>query len=109
MTDVHQCPHCELRFGVTWELKDHLGTAHAVAAPEDGWMVVGESLRKEYRFDTFVDAIAFVNRVARLAEAADHHPDIDIRYNRVVLHVSSHDVGRITDRDHKLAAAIDAG
>jgi 4a-hydroxytetrahydrobiopterin dehydratase len=108
MNEVHQCPHCELRFGTTWELKDHSENSHAGPAPEAGWRTVGHALRKEYGFDTFVEAVAFVNRVAGLAEAADHHPDIDIRYNRVVLTLSSHDVGRITDRDHKLAAAIDA-
>jgi 4a-hydroxytetrahydrobiopterin dehydratase len=52
--------------------------------------------------------MAFVNRVAELANAADHHPDILIRYDHVVLTLSSHDSGGLTERDFKLAAAIDA-
>jgi 4a-hydroxytetrahydrobiopterin dehydratase len=49
----------------------------------------------------------FVNRVAGLAESADHHPDIDIRYSKVTLTLSSHDAGGITDKDIALAKAID--
>ena len=52
--------------------------------------------------------MAFVNRVAELANAADHHPDILINYDRVTLTLSSHDSGGLTERDFKLAAAIDA-
>lgn len=64
---------------------------------------------KLVRFWTFADftaAMNFVKRVARLAEEANHHPDIDIRYNRVKLALSSHDAGGITDRDSNLARSI---
>jgi 4a-hydroxytetrahydrobiopterin dehydratase len=71
-----------------------------------GWNRTGEALRREYRFAGFGDAIAFVNRVAQLAEEADHHPDIDIRYDRVVLTLSTHSAGGITARDFELAARI---
>ena len=52
--------------------------------------------------------MAFVNRVAELAEAADHHPDILIQYSKVTLTLSSHDAGGLTERDFSLALSIDA-
>jgi 4a-hydroxytetrahydrobiopterin dehydratase len=72
-----------------------------------GWKKEGKQLVKEYRFPKFRDAIVFVNRVAGLADDMNHHPDIDIRYDRVRLTLSSHDAGGITDRDLALADAID--
>ena len=74
-----------------------------------GWSRDGRAVRKEYEFRTFADAIGFVNRVADLAEAADHHPDIDIRYRRVTLVLSTHSAGGITEKDLALAKQIDAG
>ena len=60
-------------------------------------------------FESFPAAISFVNRVADLAEKADHHPDIDIRYDRVRLRLSTHSEGGLTRRDFDLAAQIDSG
>ena len=73
-----------------------------------GWQSDGHSLRKQYTHDTFAAAIAFVNRVAALAEAADHHPDILVEYTKVTLTLTSHDAGGLTGRDFALAARIDA-
>lgn len=72
-----------------------------------GWAIDGASLRKAYELDSFGAAIAFVNRVAALAEAADHHPDILVEYKRVTLTLTSHDAGGLTGRDFSLAARID--
>jgi 4a-hydroxytetrahydrobiopterin dehydratase len=72
-----------------------------------GWKKDGKQIVKEYRFPKFRDAIVFVNRVAGLADDANHHPDIDIRYDRVRLTLSSHDAGGVTERDLALADAID--
>lgn len=72
------------------------------------WAVDGDALVTEWRGGDFADAMAFVVRVAELAEEADHHPDIDIRYNQVRLRLWSHDAGGVTRRDLSLAAAIDA-
>jgi 4a-hydroxytetrahydrobiopterin dehydratase len=66
----------------------------------------GEIVR-QLEFSDFVAAVDFVNSVAAKAEAAGHHPDIDIRYNRVRLALVSHDAGGLTQRDFDLAAAID--
>jgi 4a-hydroxytetrahydrobiopterin dehydratase len=71
------------------------------------WKLKGGKLVREWSFRDFVDAMAFVNRVAAVAEAAGHHPDIDIRYNRVLLGLVSHDAGGITKRDAAMAAQID--
>jgi 4a-hydroxytetrahydrobiopterin dehydratase len=70
----------------------------------DGWSEVDGALERSFRFGTFAEAMAFVNRVAGLAESEDHHPDIAIHYSRVVLRWSTHSAGAITDRDRELAA-----
>jgi 4a-hydroxytetrahydrobiopterin dehydratase len=62
-------------------------------------------LEREFRFDDFAAAIAFVNRVAELAESENHHPDIDVRWNKVTLRWITHSAGGITDRDRELAGA----
>ncbi|HWP34905.1 MAG TPA: 4a-hydroxytetrahydrobiopterin dehydratase [Thermodesulfobacteriota bacterium] len=73
-----------------------------------GWQRVGEAIRKEVRLADFQAAIAFVVRVAFKAETAGHHPDIDIRWNRVVLTLTTHDAGGLTDKDLMLAREIEA-
>jgi 4a-hydroxytetrahydrobiopterin dehydratase len=72
------------------------------------WKLKDGKLIREWTFKDFLEAMAFVNRVATLAEAAGHHPDIDIRYNQVLLGLVSHDAGGITARDTAMASRIDA-
>lgn len=71
-----------------------------------GWALEGGALTKTYVFADFRAAMAFVTRVADAAEAADHHPDIDIRYNKVTLRLVTHDAGGLTQRDTALAAQV---
>ena len=73
-----------------------------------GWSRRADVLTRTYSFRNFTQAMEFVNRVAGLAEAANHHPDIDIRYSKVTLTLSTHDAGGITGNDLELARAIDA-
>jgi 4a-hydroxytetrahydrobiopterin dehydratase len=70
----------------------------------EGWSEVDRALERTFEFSTFLDAIAFVNRVAELAESENHHPDIAIDYRRVTLRWWTHTAGGITDRDRELAA-----
>ena len=72
-----------------------------------GWSRKSNMLVKEYRLSSFRDSIVFVNRIAGLADASDHHPDIDIRFDRVLIALSTHSAGGITDLDLKLAEALD--
>jgi Pterin-4a-carbinolamine dehydratase len=72
-----------------------------------GWVRRGDVLTRLYTFRNFTESMAFVNRVAEAAEAANHHPDIDIRYSKVTLTLSTHDAGGITQNDIDLAKAID--
>jgi len=72
----------------------------------EGWTREGNTIRKQFVFPDFRGAIAFVNAVAELAEAANHHPDITINYNRVSLVLSTHDAGGLTQNDLDLAARI---
>ena len=78
----------------------------AALAELGGWGFQGEALVRTLRFPDFVQAVDFVDRLAVVAEAQRHHPDIDIRYNKVTLHLSSHDAGGVTQRDVRLAEAI---
>ena len=71
------------------------------------WSMVGEAIRRTYRFEDFVAAMRFVNRVADAAEASQHHPDILIRYDKVTLTLATHDAGGITEKDFALAARAD--
>jgi 4a-hydroxytetrahydrobiopterin dehydratase len=72
------------------------------------WRQEGEALIRDLRFDDFASAMAFVNRVAGLAEEVGHHPDILVHgWNRVRLTLSTHSEGRVTDADHRLAGRID--
>lgn len=77
-------------------------------AGHKGWELKGDAIQRRYTFASFKEAMAFVNRVAELAERADHHPDILIEYNKVTLTLSSHDAGGLTERDFALARSIDA-
>jgi 4a-hydroxytetrahydrobiopterin dehydratase len=71
------------------------------------WNETGGALEREFVFDGFPQAIAFVNRVAELAESENHHPDISISYKRVTLRWTTHSAGGITERDRELAARSD--
>jgi 4a-hydroxytetrahydrobiopterin dehydratase len=73
-----------------------------------GWQRHEDEIRKEYRFGDFRTAVAFVDLVAQAAEAADHHPDIEIKYNRVRMTLSTHSEGGVTEKDIARAARIDA-
>jgi 4a-hydroxytetrahydrobiopterin dehydratase len=73
----------------------------------DGWQRDGDALVRELRFDGFRDAIAFINRVADLADAADHHPELTNVHSRVVVRLTTHDVGGLTSKDVDLARAVD--
>jgi 4a-hydroxytetrahydrobiopterin dehydratase len=71
-----------------------------------GWVEVDGALEREFRFADFAEALAFVNRVGELAEDANHHPDIEIHWNRVRLRWWTHVTGSITDRDRELAERV---
>jgi len=72
-----------------------------------GWGRRGDALTKTYTFATFAEGISFVNRVAKAADASNHHPDIDIRYTKITCILSTHDAGGVTEADLKLAEAIE--
>jgi 4a-hydroxytetrahydrobiopterin dehydratase len=72
-----------------------------------GWRRDGDEIVKTYQFDDFRAAMLFVNRVADAAEAAGHHPDIDVRWNKVTLALSTHAAGGLTENDTHLAHRIE--
>ena len=73
----------------------------------DGWRLEDTTIKKQYVFESFMPAIRFVNRVAELAEAADHHPDITINYRKVTMALSTHSAGGLTQKDFTLAKKIE--
>lgn len=73
-----------------------------------GWTRQGDTIGKTFTLPGFPAAIALVTRIGFLAEAANHHPDIDIRWNRVTLVLTTHDAGGLTAKDFDLAAAVEA-
>ncbi|HLS89042.1 MAG TPA: 4a-hydroxytetrahydrobiopterin dehydratase [Sphingobacteriaceae bacterium] len=79
----------------------------AALADLPGWERAGDALAKTFTLPSFKEAVFFVNTVAGLAEAANHHPDIDIRYRRVHLALTTHDAGGLTRRDVDLARRIE--
>lgn len=72
------------------------------------WEVGETSMMRTYEFADFTEAVAFVVKTAFAAEAIDHHPEIDIRWNRVTMRLSTHSVGALTSLDRRLASALDA-
>ena len=73
----------------------------------DGWTLEGRAIRKQYTFNGFPSAVAFVNRLVPDAEAADHHPDVIINYRKVTLVYSTHSEGGLTQKDFDGAAMAD--
>jgi 4a-hydroxytetrahydrobiopterin dehydratase len=80
----------------------------ALAERGIGWQREGDELVKRSRRQAFAGALAYVNAVGALAEAADHHPDIDLRWDTVTLRLSTHSAGGLTEKDLTLAAQVDA-
>jgi len=71
------------------------------------WSINGDALQRTFSFEDFLAAMAFVNRVADLAEGHQHHPDIMVRYNKVTLTVTTHDAGGLTEKDFDFARDTD--
>ena len=71
-----------------------------------GWTRVNNSIERTWRFNTFLEAVAFMNRVFALAEEADHHPDLLNSWTKVRVRFTTHDAGGLTNRDFKMAAKV---
>jgi len=80
-------------------------TLHLRAIPR--WSKRAQTILRTFKFEGFLEGIAFVNRIARKAQKLNHHPDIDIRYNKVTLKLTTHDEGGITEKDFSLAGHCD--
>jgi 4a-hydroxytetrahydrobiopterin dehydratase len=72
-----------------------------------GWARRGDLLTKTFAFPRFADGIAFVRKIAAVADEMNHHPDIDIRYTKVTVMLSTHSAGGITQLDLNLATAVE--
>ena len=91
-------------------MEEHLSVKHIYTRLDelDGWEMYGhDTITKEFEFPSFREAIEFVHKVAEEAERMDHHPDITIKYKKVILQLTTHDAHGITVRDFKLAKAVE--
>jgi 4a-hydroxytetrahydrobiopterin dehydratase len=70
--------------------------------------VAGQAIRREFRFKNFYETMAFVNAVAWISHREDHHPDLELGYNRCVVHYSTHAIGGLSENDFICAARVDA-
>ena len=80
---------------------------HAFLFGHEGWAIDGEVLSKTFEHDSFAAAVGFVASVGVLAEKAFHHPDIDVRYSKVTIALTTHDAGGLTEKDTDLATQIE--
>ncbi len=72
-----------------------------------GWTLEDNLIRRTFKFEDFIRAVAFVDRLVAPAEAAGHHPDLEISYNKVIVSLTTHDAGGLTAKDFDLAAELD--
>jgi len=73
----------------------------------EGWSRGGQEIKKQFKLKNFIESVGFVNKIAILAEKADHHPDILIEYSKVTVTLSTHSEGGITEKDFNLAQEIE--
>jgi 4a-hydroxytetrahydrobiopterin dehydratase len=73
----------------------------------DGWERQGDSIVRQFKFDDFVGSVDFVNRITPAAEGMNHHPDLEISWDKVTVKLSTHSQGGLTNSDFELARAID--
>ena len=71
------------------------------------WIVFNNTIKKEFKFNNFIEAFGFISKVALLSEKMDHHPNWQNIYNKVIIELTTHDMNGITDKDTNLAEAID--
>ena len=71
-----------------------------------GWAESSNKLTKEFKFDTFDDSIDFVNKVARIAEKQNHHPDIVIKFDKVIISITDHEKGGVSEKCHKFVKSV---
>ncbi len=86
--------------------RERLSEAEIAAKMKDvpGWTRDGDAIERSWEFDTFLEAVAFMNRVFALAESSNHHPDLTNSWAKVTLRFTTHDAGGLTERDFKIAA-----
>lgn len=92
--------HCQALKGAQHLLSDQAIAAYLAVLPQD-WDVSddGKMLSKTFRFENYYQTMSFVNALAHIANREDHHPDLSVHYNRVVVNFSTHDVGGLSDND----------
>ena len=87
-------------------LQEQISRIQEMMSPK-GWGESSKKLSKEFKFDTFEESINFVNKVAKIAEKQNHHPDITIKYNKVYITIFDHDKGSVSEKDYKFVKAVD--
>jgi 4a-hydroxytetrahydrobiopterin dehydratase len=73
----------------------------------EGWRREGEAIVKEFELDDFMGSVDFINRLAPVAEELNHHPDLQVSWNKVVVSITTHSEGGLTENDFELAKSVD--
>ncbi len=103
MTDLTsmKCVPCK-----TGEGKLSMGEIKEFLPQVTGWLLIGDEIKKEYKFKNFKDSMEFIKKVAEIAENESHHPDIFVSYNKVILTLTTHMAKSLTKNDFIMAAKI---
>jgi len=104
-TDLVQ-KHCQACEGGTAKLS--VDRVAALLKQVSGWEVANGELRKTFKFKNYYETMAFVNATAWVSHREDHHPDMEVGYNKVTMHYSTHSAGGLTENDFICAAKIDS-
>lgn len=105
VVDALRQSHCAACTGDTPPVPD--GRLRDVLAGLPGWGVAGNAVEKTYRFRNYYETIAFVNAIAWIAHAEDHHPDLEVGYNKCKVRYSTHAIGGLSENDLICAAKVE--
>jgi len=105
--NYHHLTQTDHNLNYNMNLQENIQRIKEVMFESKDWGNSNKKLEKTFKFKDFNDAIGFVNKVAKIAEEQDHHPDIIIKYNEVKISITDHEKGGVSDKCHKLVKSID--
>ena len=105
--NYHHLTQTDHNLNYNMNLQENIHRIKEMMFESKDWGNSNKKLEKTFKFKDFNDAIGFVNKVAKIAEEQDHHPDIIIKYNEVKISITDHEKGGVSDKCHKLVKAID--
>jgi 4a-hydroxytetrahydrobiopterin dehydratase len=105
--NYHHLTQTDQNLNYNMNLQENIHRIKEMMFESKNWGNSNKKLEKTFKFKDFNDAIGFVNKVAKISETQNHHPDIEIKYNKVKLSITDHEKGEVSDKCYKLVKAID--